>query len=73
MNNPTPTDISILTQVVFKAFIEVNKQIPEGKDWEIINKATKSLWKNSALNLKEINDALANTSPFKGDEYANKE
>jgi hypothetical protein len=73
MNIPNKVDVSILTQVVFKAFVEVNNKLPEQEDWDSIDSTTKSLWKNAELNYKEICNAIENNKPpFKGDEHAKK-
>lgn len=48
-------DISILTQVALKAFIEAYKRLPhDDKDWEIINKLTVEIWSNSRKNVESI-------------------
>lgn len=49
-------DLSILTQVVFKAWIEANKKLPENKnDWEEIEFKTKELFR-ATKNVSEFFD-----------------
>jgi hypothetical protein len=48
-------DISILTQVALKAFVEVAEKLPTTpEDWKIVNKLTEDIWLNSRLNVKAI-------------------